>query len=324
MNYNYVKICFDLLKKLPPRTQEIISRRFGFNGKKESLALIGQDLKITRERVRQIEKDGLDNIDKKKYQEVFNYFSKTLNSLGRIKKEQDFLNHIGNKSNHIAFLLFLSSDIVRKPEDKDFYAFYYFKKDNLNNIRKSINKVLAYLEKNKKPVEFQEIEKIASESYLELCKKIKKDPEGNIGLEKWLEINPRGVKDKAFLIFRKMGQPLHFAQVASLIQNSPFVNDQEKVYVSTVHNELIKDPRFVLVGRGMYALKEWGYEPGVVKDIIIGLLKEKGHLSKQEILESVLEKRLVQENTIYLNLQDKKRFLRDEKGKYFVNQIEEA
>ncbi|MDD5606507.1 MAG: sigma factor-like helix-turn-helix DNA-binding protein [Candidatus Pacebacteria bacterium] len=324
MEYNYIKICSSLLNKLPKRTKEIISRRFGFIGKKESLALIGQSFGITRERVRQIEKDGLSSIDIKKEKPVFDYFLKTLNSLGGVKKEQEFLSLLSDKKNHVFFLLSLSPDIRRKPEDKDFYAFYYNKKQDLNNIKKNINKALSFLEKKNKPVEIKEINKIISETQLELCKKIKKDPEGRIGLGKWLEINPRGVKDKAFLIFKKIGQPLHFAQVASLIENSPFANSQDKVYVSTVHNELIKDSRFVLVGRGIYALKEWGYEPGIVRDLITDLLREKGPLPKNIILKTVLKKRLVQENTVYLNLQNKKRFLRDEKGRYFVREIEQA
>jgi len=129
----------------------------------------------------------------------------------------------------------------------------------------------------------------------------------------WPEINPRGVKDKAYIVFKKIGKPLHFDEVARLIEGS---------LVQTVHNELIKDPRFVLVGRGIYALEEWGYFPGQVKDVILKILKEEGKpLTKEEILEKVRKQRLVKENTVFLNLSNKKHFLRNSQGKYEVKEI---
>jgi len=92
--------------------------------------------------------------------------------------------------------------------------------------------------------------------------------------------------------------------------------------VQTVHNELIKDSRFVLVGRGIYALEEWGYYPGQVKDVILRVLREERKpITKEEILEKVLEQRLVKENTILLNLSNKKYFERDVQGKYKVKEI---
>jgi hypothetical protein len=66
-------------------------------------------------------------------------------------------------------------------------------------------------------------------------------------------------------------------------------------------------------------LREWGYEPGQVKDVIIKILKENGPLTKKEILERVLKQRLVKENTILLNLNNKKYFLKDSQGKYKIN-----
>jgi len=115
------------------------------------------------------------------------------------------------------------------------------------------------------------------------------------------------------------GKPLHFSQVTDLINKS--LPSSRQAYVQTVHNELIKDPRFVLVGRGLYALKEWGYEPGTVSETIGQILKKEGPLAKQEILDRVLQKRLVKENTILINLQNRKLFERDEVGKYSVKKI---
>jgi len=110
------------------------------------------------------------------------------------------------------------------------------------------------------------------------------------------------------LVFKKVGNPLHFREVTNLIENA---------HLQTVHNEIIKDSRFVLVGRGIYALSEWGYYPGQVKEVILKILKESEKpLKKEEILEKVLSQRLVKENTILLNLSDKKYFLKDSLGRY--------
>jgi DNA-directed RNA polymerase delta subunit len=84
------------------------------------------------------------------------------------------------------------------------------------------------------------------------------------------------VRDYAYLAVKKHGSPLHFREVAQLIEKM----FHRKAHIATTHNELIKDSRFVLVGRGMYALKEWGYTSGVVRDVIREVLREKGPMPR--------------------------------------------
>jgi len=144
-------------------------------------------------------------------------------------------------------------------------------------------------------------------SYIGLCREISKNPFDEWGLIDSPEVSPKGVKDKSYLIFKQEKKPLHFTQVAELINQTAFGGRQ--AHFQTVHNELIKDPRFVLVGRGTYALADWGYEPGTVRDVLVSVLKNaKGGLNKEEIIKIVQAKRLVKENTILLNLQNKKVF----------------
>lgn len=186
----------------------------------------------------------------------------------------------------------------------------------------------------KKPLTFDEIKKEFSsfekhltpealQSFLEISKQIKAGVDGRYGLRDWSEINPRGVKDKAYLIFKQEKRPLHFTEVTKLINSSELGKMLgQKALTQTVHNELIKDPRFVLVGRGLYALGEWGYQPGQVKDVISTILKESDKpLTREQILEKVLKQRVVKANTIFLNLNNKHLFLKNPDGKY---QIREA
>lgn len=141
----------------------------------------------------------------------------------------------------------------------------------------------------------------------------------------WPEINPKGVKDKAFLAFKKEKRPLHFTKVAELIEKLEFNLPNKKIVPQTVHNELIKDQRFVLVGRGTYALREWGYLPGTVKDVILNVLNEnKKPMDKDEIVEKVLSQRCVAVNTILINLNDKNSFARNTSGKYILKKTQLA
>ena len=116
------------------------------------------------------------------------------------------------------------------------------------------------------------------------------------------------------MVFQKENKPIHFSEVTQLINKEAFGG--RTAYIQTVHNELIKDPRFVLVGRGVYALREWGYQPGTVVELISSILKQNGSLAKDRIVEEVMKQRLVKENTILINLQNRKLFKRDQEGKY--------
>lgn len=341
MEHNYQKICSDILKNLPQRTTEVIERRFGLRTeKRETLEAIGKSHNITRERVRQIEKEGFGQIGPKikEHQKVFQYFNKTLKSFGDLKKEEDLLRFLGGEKfqNHALFLLTIGGDCVKASEDENFYALWMGNKEAVDLAQKVIKLTVNNFVKKRKPLTLnelfetqkRELSKILGKrlnknifiSYLDISKKIQKNYEGEFGLNDWLEINPRGVKDKAYLVLKKETKPLHFSQIATFVAELPFPL-QKKTHIATIHNELIKDQRFVLVGRGLYALKEWGYESGVVKDIIFKTLKaSKKSLSKKEILEKVLEQRFVKENTVLLNLQDKKYFLKDSQGKYTIKE----
>jgi DNA-directed RNA polymerase delta subunit len=167
----------------------------------------------------------------------------------------------------------------------------------------------------------QGLSQAATLACLEISKRIQSDKEGKLGLIEWPEIKPRGVKDKAFLVFKKHGKPLHFTDVAKLIDKFDYNMPNKKTYPQTVHNELIKDARFVLVGRGTYALSEWGFVPGTIKDIITKVLKEKNEPThKDEVVKKVLAQRLVAKNTVLMNLNNKNHFDKDSDDKYFIRE----
>ncbi|MFH1036803.1 MAG: sigma factor-like helix-turn-helix DNA-binding protein [Patescibacteria group bacterium] len=324
MDFNYTQISSNLLRDLPSRVKEVVSRRFGLeSGKEETLEAIGGDFGITRERIRQIEESGLEKIrpEIRKYQKVFDGFYEYLEKQGTLKRETILLEDLGREKYQpqIYFLLSLDNRFKRMSENDDFCPLWTTDKNNLTFAKKTIDFLFNKLKESKKPLSFKELKSFQPgvndavlNSYLEASKKIQKNAEGLYGLKDWPEINPRGIKDKAYLIFKKTGKPLHFTDVTKMINGA---------LTQTVHNELIRDSRFVLVGRGIYALSEWGYTPGQVKDVLLRILKEsKKPLTKEEILNLALKQRMVKENTILLNLSNKNYFTRNPQGKYTVRE----
>lgn len=322
--FNYQKICSEIISDLENRQKEVISRRFALSsvasgeggGERETLESIGQDFGICRERVRQIQEASFEKIKPKleKYQEIFQTFLKYLKKFGDLRREDVLLRELGEKSqNEIYFLLTLNKEFQRFSQNEEFYSFWLTNQNSLKKAKEVVNSLYQKLEEIGKPLTLKEISPFFSlenpilQSYLEISKKIQRNSENLYGLRNWPEINPRGIKDKAYLVLKRMEKPLHFTTVANLIEGAN---------LQTVHNELIRDERFILVGRGIYALREWGYLPGQVKDVIFAVLKKEGPLPKEEILKKVLEQRQVKENTILLNLGNKKYFLRDSLGRY--------
>jgi hypothetical protein len=350
-NFNHQKIGQSLFVDLSPRQKEIIFRRFGLDGKeRETLEAVGQSLGLTRERVRQIVGVALAKIKNSQIsleiKGVLSDFKKYLQDNGGLKREDLLFTEpafLGqpNSANWINFLFQLEGSFIRGGETKEFYPFWTVDQRAAQIAEKTVASIKRTLEREKKLMSLNELAVLLSEtkrvrflkSTLEISKEILKTNEGKYGLRTWPEVNPRGVKDLALIVFRKFKKPLHFVDVANKIDELLLGTKAgefsivsasvpaKKTNFQTVHNELIKNPQFVLVGRGVYALKEWGYTDGTVKDIISGILKDaKKPLKQEEILKKVLSQRLVKESTILLNLGNKKCFLKSGGGRYCLRE----
>ncbi len=343
---NIKKTVADLLKNISARNKDIISRRFGLKtGQKETLESIGASYSITRERVRQIEESTLSQLRQAAagHSDVKRYIvlaRDILNEHGGVIKERDlfksFSGHDGDNINNssLVFLLSLSNEIVRSPENEDFNSFWAVSNATLASFANTASSLIKVLEKTGRVVSnsdfaflaqkhsvpsFSTSGKPLSEADIALVMAVSKNLGSNIfnevGLASWSEIKPKGVRDKAFLVLKKSTKPQHFSDIASLINASGFNN--KKANVQTVHNELIKDDRFILVGRGMYALSEWGYRAGTVKDVLVDILKSSNKpMAKATLMAKVKDARMVKENTILLNLQDSKTLTKNSDGTY--------
>lgn len=152
-------------------------------------------------------------------------------------------------------------------------------------------------------------------SLLRAISELEQNKFGHWGHNEWRDVNPKTINDKIYLVLKNNGKPMHYEDISKQINKTGF--DGKAVNTATVHNELILDEKYVLVGRGLYALSEWGYTKGTVADIISGILeKAKAPLTKKEITEKVMEQRMVKKTTIDLALMNKKRFERLPGSKY--------
>ena len=325
------------LTALNPRMKDIVSNRYGLeNEKRMTLEAIGKTYDITRERVRQIENFALATIKKSsEYREntfVFDELKEIIKKLGSVVKEETFMNHISKDKviqNHINLYLVIGGHFTKIKETDDLHAHWSVDDSLSENLKESIDKLHKEITDEELLLEEQILEKFVVHldqvvdeyknnreiihRYLSISKLIDKNDLNEWGKVTSPHIKARGVKDYAYLVVRKNEKPMHFKDVAEEITKV----FKKKTNVATCHNELIKDKRFVLVGRGMYGLKEWGHASGVVKDVIVETLKEAGEpLAKQDILDRVLAKRMVKPNTVIINLQDSKLFKKDKDGKY--------
>jgi len=328
---DYQTICQEILQDLEPRKREVLEKRFGLIDEDPlTLQAIGDELRITRERVRQIENDALLWLKNKKSQTLdkpFKSISDHLESHGGLREETMLLQELGEDKfqNHVLLFLSLGDNFTRFKETDDFFTLWAVQEEKLNQAKKVIENLIKELEKRNDLIEPKELGKKAPSevgepvliSYIDISKNIFKSPFGYYGLAHWPEVRPRGLRDNAYLVLKKEDKPLHFRDITKLIGELP--DSSGEVLSESVHNELIRNDNFVLIGRGIYALKEWGYNPGTVREVIADVLRtSKSPLTKDQILKKVLKQRDVKESTVFLNLQNKEYFSKDKKGRYTV------
>ena len=342
VNVNIPKTITVLLSPLPDRQRDVVTKRYGLkDGKRRTLEEIGNQYKITRERVRQIENDAKAALLESEHMEKFDPFYERMiahfNEHGGMRPEHKLFDEDARKffsdtlekeiaRAYLHFLLSLHDQFVRHPENEKFHAVWALKNVNPSVAKRTLEKVEEQLHAHKETVSKEQVlswlaemsdEKRAHvlESHLAASKTIGTNVYGEYGMAHWPEINTRGVRDKAYLVLKKHARPMHFKEIVDHI-NTTFALRKE-AHPQTVHNELIKNRRFVLVGRGMYALSDWGYQPGKVYDVLMRVLGDAGRpLSKEEIVDAVMKERNVKLNTILLNLQNKTNFEKTADGKF--------
>ncbi len=327
-----------LLTALPERARDVLEKRYGLSkdGETHTLESIGQTYGITRERVRQIENYGINSIQKadvyEEFTAVFDELNEVIQSLGGgLVAEHVLLDEIttdANLRNHIYFLLIIGSAFYRSKENSGYTHRWYTEKKIVETVEGALKNVYTSLKRDDLVSEQEIIDRFRTEllsltgeqddtilkRWLKISKEVDSNPLGEWGHASSPNVRVKGIRDYAYLVVKRHGSPMHFREVAQSIEEL----FGKKAHTATTHNELIKDGRFVLVGRGLYALTEWGYSAGVVKDVLQEILANHGPLSREEIIDKVRKERYVKDNTIVVNLQDNALFKRLANGTYMV------
>jgi DNA-directed RNA polymerase delta subunit len=330
IQYDYKSAVEQILQELRrDRDRQIIARRFGFGmSRRQTLEKIGNDFDITRERVRQIEKAAIAKMRASQASEVAraeDLLRTIVADQGGIMLTSQVAYALGAPESdvpYIVFLALLATSVELIEEDDDLrqaltLAPIYSRTQVIQLIAEAHKTIKDYAKpitlaklRSKLP---SELDAVTLEQLMRISKKLAHF-DGKWGLISWPEVNPKSIRDKTYLVLSRHGRPLHFSEIAKHVRG--LGANKRDVTVQAVHNELIKDQRFILIGRGIYALAEWGYTPGTVAEIISGVLREEQPLHKDEIVRRVLMKRQVKTTTIILNLQEKEQFQRTAKATY--------
>lgn len=335
------KIVTDILATIDrEREREIVSRRYGLFDRKETLEQIGELLGITRERVRQLEKAVIARLKAQAGEgqlphitDVQSAFVAAITDMGKVARVQDLAGAFTKENTRldqarVAFLAQLCPELsVIDDNDHFYHAVGITAHHDEKKIKDLVAKLIDTIKQHGEPADIKTIAAKAGHTdhthtqALASTSKNLATLNNRWGLIKWPMVNPKNIRDKIYVILKEHGKHMHFNEISEAIKDSDF--KRKDVTTQAIHNELIKDKRFVLIGRGIYALKEWGYKKGTVADIIEDVLKKAEEpLHRDEIVKRVLKSRYVKETTILLNLQGKQQFKRVAKATYSLADAE--
>ena len=253
---------------------------------------------------------------------------RNLTEMGRVARLSDLADKVYGKEatssqkRGIYFIATFARSLALVEENDKYYASIGIAEYGSSaQIRERADEIVKIIKANKVPMTIEELDDKLDYEHpdhiraIASVSKLLATLNGVWGLAKWPTVNPKNIRDKIYVILEAKKEPMHFSDIAKEIKESNF--KRKNVTVQAIHNELIKDARFVLIGRGIYALSTWGYKKGTIADIIKSILEKADEpLTREEIVKQVLRVRKVKETTILLNLQNKAYFKKIGKNSY--------
>jgi hypothetical protein len=339
------QIIEQLFSVLDPRQKKVLVKRYGLDtGEEQTLAELGKSFGVTRERIRQIEASAIAEVRKKAREGHLSTLVAAavehLKKTGGVRREDHLLSELRsfsegkemapNFANQIRFLLEISGQVMFHREDEELSSHWHLSEAHQEKAITFLESLVKHLRDKKhatlhdkkfdqffgEMVDLHKLEKEVARHYVHISKKFGSNLYGDFGLTEWPEVSPKVSRDWIYLILKKATKPLHFNEIASEIRR---LRPSKRTNTQTIHNELIKDRRFLLVGRGIYGLREQDVLPaGTIRDILLHILKEEGPMKPKDLISKVLKHRIFKETTILFNLQNKKFFDRMPTGEYAI------
>ncbi|GIW66019.1 MAG: hypothetical protein KatS3mg094_538 [Candidatus Parcubacteria bacterium] len=326
----------DLISNLDLRQKDIFKKRFGLDDKQYTLAELGRNYNLTRERIRQIQSNILKNIHEKIYSHNFlqKDFLYHLNKyLGNLKIKRLEYIKLKFKENYnfdlgelkiLELFLRIHPQVYLFEENEIYNNFIYLQEEYFRNLNNFTKHIINFFDKEKVISEIEFLEFLKGEifnhfkietgideiyEFIRLFKIIRKNPFNEFGYIKNKRILPSSLIDKIRLILSFEKRPLSFYEIYKKLNEINKIDDEfihqvwkKKYSLRTVHyilNSYKKE--FVLVGRGVYTLKDCGIKEGKLIDIITELVKENNGLSLDDLLDNLKkQQRIFSKNTFLI------------------------
>ena len=216
------------------REREIISRRFGLTGQKETLEQIGDLLNITRERVRQLEKAilvrlriGADEGKISGLAAAEKLIIRNLTEMGRVARTPDLAERIyGHESTAteraaLVFLSAISKNLTEISENDNYYSGVGIASyGDEQEIEKRVDEVVSVIKKHGEPITIDQLDSELDYEHPDNIRAIASISKqlstlnGLWGLAKWPTVNPRNIRDKIFVVLEAKHEPMHFSEIA--------------------------------------------------------------------------------------------------------------
>ena len=237
------------------REREIISRRFGLSGQKETLEQIGELLNITRERVRQLEKAilvrlriGAEEGQIAELAAAEKLIIRNLTELGRVARTTDLADRLyGHKASaaeraKLTFIASISKSLTALDENDLYYsAIGIAEYGDAKTVHAKVDEIVDIIKKHKEPMTIDQLDEVLDYEHPDHIKaiasisKLLASLNGVWGLAKWPTVNPRNIRDKIFVVLEAKKEPMHFSEIADAISKSEF--RRKNVTIQAIHNE---------------------------------------------------------------------------------------
>ena len=220
------------------REREIISRRFGLTGQKETLEQIGELLNITRERVRQLEKAilvrlriGAEEGQISELAAAEKLIIRNLTELGRVARTTDLAKRLYGKDEPTAaeraklvFIASISKALTAVDENDLYYsAIGIAEYGTAKDIEERVGEIVKVIKENKSPMTLDQLDSALDYEHPDHIKAVASISKqlaslnGLWGLAKWPTVNPRNIRDKIFVVLEAKKEPMHFSDIAKAI-----------------------------------------------------------------------------------------------------------
>lgn len=339
----------DVMQYCKPKEQFVLVKKFWLqDGKEIPLQQIWNEFGMTRERIRQIENQALMRfrrliINNDKYLKIIEAAKEILNSNGWLMSWDKLISLVIESKvsdlswQELKIVLLSDFDITPLTRNRILINCFYIDPLHENLISDIATYIQEYFIKNENPeqniysfidhlkaiyeVKYPDVHFLTSNEFYQNLFEIVSEVasfDGHLWSIRSAKVNPKTIKSKILYVFSVINKPMHYAEMTNkIIEFFPW----KPVKISTVHNEMVKSRDvFVNIGLGIYAPKARGFAGGVVKEILIRVMKKLGRAAPiKEITQRVLKEKMVSPNTVLLNLHKYKNlFKKNEQWYYFL------